>query len=354
MQCTGTIHQLIIKVEFMSELPAKISIGHGSGGKMTRSLIEQLFVREFASVPADRLSDSYLADIEGLKLAFTSDSYVVSPLFFPGGDIGKLSVCGTVNDLAVSGAVPLCLSASFIIEEGFETELLKRIVKSMAAEALKAGVKIVTGDTKVVNRGKCDKLFISTSGIGIIQAGNEHISGAGQIEEGDKIIFSGTPGDHSIAILAARSEFDMQTDIISDCASLNRMLGTLVKKGGIRFMRDATRGGLATVLVELARMTGKGIAVEECRIPVNSAVESICEVLGFDPLYLANEGKVLMVVAADMADSIVESMRSFPEGRESAVIGTIDSDVTGVRLQTLIGGSRTIDMLASDQLPRIC
>lgn len=338
----------------MAELPEKISIGHGSGGKMTRSLVEELFIREFGNGPVERLTDSYLADVKGLKLAYTSDSYVVSPLFFPGGDIGKLSVCGTVNDLAVSGAVPLYLSASFIIEEGLETDILRRIVKSMAAEACKAGVKIVTGDTKVVNRGKCDKLFINTSGIGLVQAGCEHISGAERIEEGDKIIINGTPGDHSVAILAARSEFKMQTDVVSDCASLNRMIDAIVKTGGIRFMRDATRGGVATVLVELAGMTGKGIVIEESKIPVNTAVAGICEVLGFDPLYLANEGKVIMLVAADKANSIIDTMKSFPEGKESAIIGSIDFASAGVRLQTLIGGIRTIDMLASDQLPRIC
>jgi len=323
---------------------------------MTRDLIKDLFQSSFDNDILDRLSDSAVLNINSNSLAFTTDSYVVDPVFFPGGNIGKLAICGTVNDLAVSGSVPAYITAGFIIEEGFSISQLKEIIQSMASEAREAGVKIVAGDTKVVNRGKCDKIFINTSGIGVLKKSDISISTAGRISPGDKILINGPIGDHAIAILKARGDLGIELEIESDCASLNDLISrAMIYRDDIKFMRDATRGGLATVLVELAEMTGSAIEVSEPDIPVRESVKNVCEILGFDPLYLANEGKVVMVVSQQNCDLILKSLRSHKLGKESNIIGEIVSINKGeVVLKTIIGGRRQINMLASDQLPRIC
>jgi len=331
-----------------------ISLNQGSGGKFTQELIEKVFVKRFGIEKP--LTDSAILNDPGFMLAFTTDSYVVDPLFFPGGNIGKLAVCGTVNDLAVSGADPKYISASFIIEEGFPVKDLTLISDSMAEEALKAGVKIVTGDTKVVEKGKCDKLFITTSGIGIINEEHVHISSGKRTKPGDKLIISGSLGNHAIAILGARKNLSFNTPVTSDCASLNHMIyNVLLECKEIRFIRDLTRGGLATVLNEFAAMTGFDIAVDEATLPVDDPVKGLCEMLGFDPLYLANEGKVMIVVGKDEEKKVLDILRSDQLGKQSEIIGEI---LTGKRniviLNTSVGGSRIIDMPSGQQLPRIC
>jgi hydrogenase expression/formation protein HypE len=281
---------------------------------------------------------------------------VVDPVFFPGGNIGKLSVCGTVNDLAVSGAEPRFLAASFIIEEGFSLSDLIIIVESMAEEALKAGVRIVTGDTKVVEKGKCDKLFITTSGIGILKPGMEHISSGQLIKPGDKLIVTGSLGNHSIAVLGARNKLNFSTPVISDCASLNHLIQSMLNNSiPVLFMRDLTRGGLATVLNELAGMINSGIVINEASVPVDDPVKGLCEMLGFDPLYLANEGKLLIVAGSGHEKKVLDILRSDPLGKESQIIGEIiPGKGKQVVLNTSIGGKRILDMLSGRQLPRIC
>jgi hydrogenase expression/formation protein HypE len=331
-----------------------ISLNHGSGGKLTHELIEKVFAKRFAM--SEPLTDSFILKESGLALAFTTDSYVVDPLFFPGGNIGKLAICGTVNDLAVSGAIPGYISASFIIEEGFPMNDLVLIAESMAEEAAKAGVKIVTGDTKVVDKGKCDKLFITTSGTGILGPDLDYISTGKRIKPGDKLIINGPLGNHAIAVLGARNKLTFRTTVTSDCASLNHLIHKVMKNcTEILFMRDVTRGGLATVLNELARMIRSGIIVNEALIPIDDQVKGLCEMLGFDPLYLANEGKVLMVVGAGEENRVIEILRSDPLGRYSEVIGEIIPDKKElVILDTSVGGKRILDMPAGMQLPRIC
>ncbi len=331
-----------------------VSLNHGSGGKLTHELIEKMFVKRFAM--SEPLTDSFILKESGLALAFTTDSYVVDPLFFPGGNIGKLAICGTVNDLAVSGAIPGYISASFIIEEGFPMNDLVLIAESMAEEAAKAGVKIVTGDTKVVDKGKCDKLFITTSGTGILRPDLDYISTGKRIKPGDKLIINGPLGNHAIAVLGARNKLTFRTTVTSDCASLNHLIHKVMKNcTEILFMRDVTRGGLATVLNELARMIRSGIIVNEALIPIDDQVKGLCEMLGFDPLYLANEGKVLMVVGAGEENRVIEILRSDPLGRYSEVIGEIIPDKKElVVLDTSVGGKRILDMPAGMQLPRIC
>jgi hydrogenase expression/formation protein HypE len=331
-----------------------VSLNHGSGGKLTHELIEKIFVKRFAM--SEPLTDSFILKESGLALAFTTDSYVVDPLFFPGGNIGKLAICGTVNDLAVSGAIPGYISASFIIEEGFPMNDLVLIAESMAEEAAKAGVKIVTGDTKVVDKGKCDKLFITTSGTGILRPDLDYISTGKRIKPGDKLIINGPLGNHAIAVLGARNKLTFRTTVTSDCASLNHLIHKVMKNcTEVLFMRDVTRGGLATVLNELARMIRSGIIVNEALIPIDDQVKGLCEMLGFDPLYLANEGKVLMVVGAGEENRVIEILRSDPLGRYSEVIGEIIPDKKElVVLDTSVGGKRILDMPAGMQLPRIC
>jgi len=333
-----------------------ILLGHGSGGKLSNDLIKDLFVKYFSNDILKEQTDAAVIQVASKNLAFTTDSFVVDPIFFPGGDIGKLAVAGTVNDLAVSGSKPLFLSASFIIEEGFSLADLEKIVKSMAQEAKVAGISIVTGDTKVVNRGKCDKVFINTSGVGGLLPKHINIGKGSNIQPGDKIIINGTIGDHGMAVMAAREELSFTTDIKSDCACLNHLIGeALAVTDQIRFMRDATRGGLATVLCELAENKNFGIEINEAALPVNENVKGMCELLGFDPLYVANEGKVVMVVGKKDAEKVLETLRKNKLGKEAAIIGEIVNEHLGrAWLTTGIGGRRIIDMLAGEQLPRIC
>jgi hydrogenase expression/formation protein HypE len=332
----------------------RITLNHGSGGRQTNELIRSLFALRFGM--HEPLTDSALLKKPEAGLVFTTDAYVVDPVFFPGGNIGKLSVCGTVNDLAVSGARPEYIACSFIIEEGFPLDDLISIVDSMADEAARAGVKIVTGDTKVVGKGKCDKIFITTSGTGILEKGREHIGTAAQVRAGDRLIINGPVGNHSIAILGARNNLSFTTPVLSDCASLNHLTAGIMEKcSNIHFMRDLTRGGLAGVLNELAGMTGKGLTINESAVPVDEPVRGVCEMLGFDPLSLANEGKLLIVVSAGSEKEILRGLRSDPLGKDSAVIGEItDSDKNMVILKTAAGGSRILDMPSGIQLPRIC
>jgi|SRR5664280_62183 len=331
-----------------------VSLNHGSGGKLTHELIEKVFVKRFAM--SKPLTDSFIIKGSESALAFTTDSYVVDPLFFPGGNIGKLAICGTVNDLAVSGADPRYIAASFIIEEGFLMKDLVLIADSMAEEAAIAGVKIVTGDTKVVDKGKCDKLFITTSGTGTLRPDMDYISTGKKIEPGDKLIINGPLGNHAIAILGARNNMAFRTTVTSDCASLNHLIHKVLQNcKEILFMRDVTRGGLATVLNELAGMIRCGIMVNEASIPIDDQVRGLCEMLGFDPLFLANEGKVLIAVRAGEENRVLEILRSDPLGKYSEVIGEIITDKKElVVLNTSVGGKRIIDMPSGMQLPRIC
>jgi hydrogenase expression/formation protein HypE len=331
-----------------------ITLNQGSGGKQTHRLIEDVFVKRFGLT--EPLTDSALVRNIGTNIVFTTDSFVVEPIFFPGGNIGKLAVCGTVNDLAVSGAVPVCLSAAFIIEEGLPLDDLVEIVQSMADEAVKADVKIVTGDTKVVEKGKCDKLFITTAGTGTINPDQWHISTGERIKPGDKLIVNGPLGNHALAVLGARNQLSFKTPVVSDCASLNHLIGKVLKiSRNIHFMRDLTRGGLATVLNELAEMTGASILINEEAIPVDDPVKGLCEMLGFDPLYLANEGKILIVAGAGDELKVLDILKSDPLGRDSYIIGEImEERKNRVILNTLAGGKRILEMSSGIQLPRIC
>jgi hydrogenase expression/formation protein HypE len=331
-----------------------VTLNHGSGGKQAHELIMNLFVKRFGM--PQPLSDSAVLVEQGCTIAFTTDSYVVDPLFFPGGNIGKLAVCGTVNDLSVSGAVAKYISASFIIEEGFNVKDLEKITGSMAEEADRAGVKIVTGDTKVVGRGKCDKLFITTAGTGFIKPGFEHISTGKKIRPGDKLIVNGPLGDHAIAVLGARNNLSFSSTVVSDCASLNYMIQSVLSEcSQVHFMRDLTRGGLSAVLYELAQLSGMGIAIDEASVPVDDPVRGLCEVLGFDPLNLANEGKVLIVAGTDEHEKILNILHKHPLGRKSALIGEVTDVKKGdVILNTFSGGQRILDIPSGIQLPRIC
>jgi hydrogenase expression/formation protein HypE len=335
---------------------SRILLHHGSGGEQMQKLIREVFLRNFRNPVLGSLTDSAILDTKPGLLAFTTDSYVVDPVFFPGGDIGKLAVCGTINDLAVSGARPVCLSASFIIEEGFLLRDLETIVRSMASEAKKAMVQVVTGDTKVVNKGKCDRIFITTSGIGILEKRHRSISFGSGIRPGDRILVNGTIGDHGMAILNARESFRFSSRLVSDCTSLNRFLQVILNcSGGIRFMRDATRGGLATVLCEVAAKTGFGIRIRESGVPLRPEVRGMSEILGMDPLYMANEGKVVMVVSGKETGRVLEKMKREKEGRKAAVIGEVVKSHPGkVVLDTVSGGRRFLEMLSGDPLPRIC
>ncbi len=334
----------------------KIQIGHGSGGKQTSELIKKFFVGNFNNPILNQLSDSAVLDMDHHTLAFTTDSYVVDPIFFPGGDIGKLAVCGTINDLSVSGAVPLFMSTAFIIEEGFALSDLNSISESMAKEANISGIQIVTGDTKVVNRGQCDKIFINTTGIGILDDNCKHISAGLRIQPEDVIIINGYIGDHGIAILGAREHLQFEEELVSDCAPLNHLIQKVIRSGvNIKFMRDLTRGGLATVLAEICENKTFGISVNEVDIPVREGVRGTCEIFGFDPLYLANEGKVMMVVDRRDAQKTVEEMTKYSAHSKPAVIGKVTSGFPGKAvLNSIVGGSRIIDKMAGEMLPRIC
>lgn len=331
-----------------------VLLAHGSGGSLSRRLTEEVFAKAFDNPLLAPLNDQAVFSLPAGKVAFTTDSFVVDPIFFPGGDIGKLSVCGTINDLAVGGAEPVYLSASFIIEEGLSMDELTRVVESMARTAKEAGVSIVTGDTKVVERGKGDKLFINTAGIGVV-AGRA-LSPA-DIVPGDLVLVSGSMGDHGIAIMTHREGIQMETPVESDCAPLHTLVKAVLAAvpSGVRAMRDPTRGGLATVLNEFASSSGLCVTIREDDLPVKEAVRGACELLGFDPLYLANEGKLVAVVARDDAEAALAAMRSHPLGKDAAVIGAVAEAPSGkVLLETSIGNKRIIDMLSGEQLPRIC
>jgi hydrogenase expression/formation protein HypE len=336
-----------------------VTLSHGGGGKAMKDLIDQVFVAAFDNsllAPLDdqaRVPVSLLAEY-GDRLAMTTDSFVVDPLEFPGGDIGKLAVCGTINDLAVGGAIPLYLSCAAIIEEGLPFELLHRIARSMAASAHEAGVLVVTGDTKVVQRGACDKLFLTTTGIGVIRTGIE--LGAYFVRPGDAVLVNGVLGDHGAAILAARGDLALDAPIDSDCASLHGLIDVLLTAApGTRFMRDATRGGVATVLNEIALAAECGIEIEEAAVPLREEVKGFCEILGLDPLYLANEGRLVAVVPATESDRALAAMRAHPLGVGACHIGQLtERRPRQVVMHTVLGGQRIVDMLVGDQLPRIC
>jgi hydrogenase expression/formation protein HypE len=332
----------------------RILLAHGSGGELSHELVTSLFVKAFHNPFLDPLDDGAILEVARERLAFTTDSYVVTPIFFPGGDIGRLAVCGTVNDLSMSGARPLFLSAGFIIEEGFPLSSLQTIVASMQKTAGEAAVKIVTGDTKVVNRGGADGIFINTAGIGLIPGGVE-ISGS-LARTGDRVLLSGSIGDHGVAILSSREGLQFSTTLQSDCAPLNGLVADMLEVSKeIRCLRDPTRGGLSSTLNELARQSGVGIWVEEDRIPVKEEVQGACELLGFDPLILANEGKLVAIVAADAAERILRRMRAHPQGRDAAIIGEVREEPKGkVILRTRIGSARIMDMMVGEPLPRIC
>ena len=336
----------------MNEL---ITLACGSGGKLTHQLINDIFYKYFKNDLLLEGGDAAAFTVENGRMAFTTDSYVISPIFFKGGNIGKLAVCGTVNDLAVSGACPKYISCGFIIEEGFHTEDLERIAEAMAVTAKQAGVSIVTGDTKVVQKGCADQIFINTAGIGYIPK-NVTLSSK-NIRAGDKVILSGTMGDHGTAILLEREDLQVQSDIASDCAPLNLMIEPVLRdcSTAIRVMRDPTRGGVATTLNELAAGSGCGIMLQEEALPVKEEVKGVCEMLGMEPLYMANEGKVLLIVDGSRAEEVVELLKQSPYGKDAAVIGTVtDTFPDKVYMSTLAGGSRILDMLTGDQLPRIC
>lgn len=331
-----------------------ITLDHGAGGRLTAEIIEKVFTGRFGM--EGPLTDSAIIAGAGQILAFTTDSYVVDPIFFPGGDIGKLAVCGTVNDLSVSGAIPRYISASFIMEEGFSVSELERIADSMAAEAAGAGVKIVTGDTKVVEKGKCDKIFINTSGIGYLEQRHADIATGRAVRPGDRLIVNGNLADHAVAILGARNQLGFSTRITSDCACLNHLVRSVLEHGsGVRFMRDLTRGGLASVLHELVKISGWEVNLLEERIPVDEAVRGLCEIMGFNPLYMANEGKLLMVVSPEESNRVMDILRSDPLGVNCSEIGEIGSmPGNKVFMTTVVGGKRHLEMLDRIQLPRIC
>ncbi len=335
----------------------KILLGHGSGGRLMHQLIREYIAPQF---DMHVLADSAVLDggaFPGSKIAFTTDSYVVSPIFFPGGNIGELAVNGTVNDLAMVGARPLYLSTGFVIEEGFPLESLRRILISMADSAKKANVRIVAGDTKVVDKGKGDGIFITSAGIGSIPEGVN--LGAEMIKPGDKVIISGSIGNHGVAVLSERNGLSFDPPVLSDTAALNDLVDLMLKsEGNIRMMRDPTRGGVATTLKEMATESGLPVIIAEERLPVPNGVKGACELLGLDPLYIANEGILLAIVPAETSEALVAAMRAHPLGAGAAVIGEIgqrDPKKKGmVLLKTAIGGTRIVDMLAGEQLPRIC
>ncbi|SOB89801.1 hydrogenase maturation carbamoyl dehydratase HypE [Rhodobacter sp. JA431] len=334
----------------------RVTLAHGGGGKAMRDLIEEVFTAVFQPPGMEdqaRLTAEALA-VSGARLAFTTDSYVVSPVEFPGGDIGKIAVCGTVNDLAVGGAKPLWLSAAFIIEEGTEIALLRRIVATMAREAEAAGVRIVTGDTKVVGRGACDGVFVTTAGVGVIAPGCE--MAAGLVRPGDVAVVNGVLGDHGATILAARGDLALSSAIESDCAALGHLMADAMQAApDMRAARDLTRGGLASALNEIAQAAGCGIVIEEEALPLRAEVVGMCEILGLDPLYLANEGRLVTFVPEDQAEAVLAAMRARPEGARACIVGRAVAEHAGqVRMRTAFGGSRIVDMLVGEQLPRIC
>jgi len=348
-----------------------ISIGHGGGGRLARDLIKNLFLRHLNNPKLAPLGDSAVFELNGSKIALTTDSFVVKPIFFPGGDIGKLAVCGTVNDLSVVGARPLYLSCGIIIEEGFSLKDLESITLSIKESADKAGVEVVTGDTKVIEKSQSvresvgrasplsgassptSNIFINTAGIGVIESSIE--LGMDKINTGDKIILSGTIGEHGIAVISKREGFDFESTIESDCAALNGLIEKILKTGCIKFMRDPTRGGLAAVLNEIAEDGSLEIKIDEDAIPVRDDVKGICSMLGLDPFYIANEGKVVIVAAKGDAENILRTLHNDPLGQNASIIGEVTGKGKyGVYLKTPYGGTRILDMPVDDPLPRIC
>ncbi len=332
-----------------------VTLSHGGGGKAMKDLIDEVFVAAFDNEWLAPLDDAAQLPIpNGKQLAMTTDSFVVDPLEFPGGDIGKLAVCGTINDLAVSGATPLYLSCAAIIEEGVRFDLLHRIARSMAAAAREAGVPVVTGDTKVVQRGACDKLFLTTTGVGVIRT--DVALDVRDVRPGDAVLVNGVLGDHGAAILAARGDLALEAPIDSDCAALHGLVDALLAAApGTRFMRDATRGGVATVLNEIAQSSQCGIEIDDRLVPLREEVKGFCEILGLDPLYLANEGRLVAVVPSQQAERALTAMRAHQLGRGAVRIGEVVDRRPGiVVMHTALGGQRIVDMLVGDQLPRIC
>lgn len=330
-----------------------VLLGHGSGGKLTHDLINRLFLPEFGERAPRTLDDSAILTFNGARLALTTDSHVVAPLFFPGGDIGRLAVCGTVNDLAMVGAQPVALTCGFVIEEGLSFEVLQRVVQSMRSAAVEAGVFIAAGDTKVVGKGGADRLFINTAGIGRVPEGVD-ISGA-NAQEGDAIILSGALGDHGIAVLSAREGLGFETHLQSDVAPLNHLVTAMLAAGEVHALRDPTRGGLATALVEVAAQSNVTIEIMEAALPLRPQVRAACEMLGFDPLYVANEGKLVSFVKAADAEKVLAAMHATRYGEQAAIIGAVSARGNArVHLKTAIGGTRLVDMLPGEMLPRIC
>jgi len=351
--------QVLDRIDKARRRPARvtderITLAHGAGGKATHSLIEAVFVGAFRNPVLEALEDQAVLAVGGQRLAFTTDSFVVSPLFFPGGDIGDLAVNGTVNDLAMSGARPLYLSAGFILEEGFPVADLERIATTMAAAAERAGVQIVTGDTKVVERGKGDGCYINTAGVGVLDRVVD--VGAGRALAGDAVLVSGPIGEHGITVMLARGELEIEADVRSDTAPLHSLVDVLLDAApGVHCLRDATRGGVATVLNEIATQSQVAVVIDEGRVPLRPEVGGACELLGLDPLYVACEGRLVAVVDGSQADDALAAVRSHPLGEGAEVIGRVKAEPEGlVLLETAFGGTRIVDMLVGDPLPRIC
>jgi hydrogenase expression/formation protein HypE len=332
----------------------RILLSHGAGGKLSHDLVQEFFLPSFDNDLLRVLDDSAVIQLASSRLAFTTDSYVVKPLFFPGGDIGRLAICGTVNDLAMAGARPLGLSASFILEEGLPIEDLERVLASMKKAAQEAGVKVVAGDTKVVEHGAAEGIFITTAGVGHIPDGVG--IGSAQAKPGDVVMVSGPIGDHEIAVLMARGEFSLQGEVESDCAPLNGLVEAMLKVcPEIHCLRDPTRGGLATVLWEIANSSKVGVVIDEGEVPIREQVRAVCDLLGFDPYYLANEGKLVAFVPKEKAEVVFKAVRKHRLGKEAAVIGIVTAEHPGkVLLKTGIGGHRLLEPLSGEQLPRIC
>lgn len=331
-----------------------ILLGHGSGGRLSHQLLDELIIPTLSGDAAGG-NDAALLDCAGGRLAYTTDSYVVDPVFFPGGNIGDLAVNGTVNDLAMMGAKPLWMSVGLILEEGFSKRELGEILASMRKAADLAGVRIVTGDTKVVPRGKADRIFINTSGIGIIE--HQYSIGGAEARAGDSIIVSGTIGDHGIAIMASREGLELDTDIRTDCAALSGMVQDLLTACGssVHVLRDPTRGGVATTLKEIALQSGVDLLLHEATLPIKNSVKGVCAILGLDPLYVANEGKLLLFVAQEAEQQALAVLKQYPLGSDAAIIGTVTGTGSGkIRLETVSGGLRNVEMLSGEQLPRIC
>ena len=332
----------------------QIVLGHGSGGKLTHDLIRKYFLPAFTNPGLAAGDDAGAVQFDTVNLAISTDSHVVWPLFFPGGDIGRLAVCGTVNDVAMLGAEPRYLTAGFILEEGLEIDLLQRVIQSMQAAAAEAGVQIIAGDTKVVQKGKADGLYINTAGVGVIQPGR--VIGGAQARPGDVVLLSGPIGDHGVAVLEARGELGFHSQVVSDVAPLNHLIAAILAASAqVHVLRDPTRGGLGTSLNEIARQANTGIMIEEQAIPIRPAVAAVCEMLGFDPLYMANEGKLIVIVDAAEAEHVIQAMRSTRYGEDTVKIGQVIHQPAGkVLLKTNFGTTRLVDMLAGELLPRIC